>query len=448
MITAVSFTVVSLFAFTQQPEPVADAGAEKSATAIEHVTVVPAHRDGVLHNQTVLLEDGRILAVAPSSLLQVPERFESVDGLGKFLVPGYVDSHAHFPGTAADDIPVPLYLQMMVENGVTRLRCMRLTPQLPLWAAKVDAGEVVGPKLHYPVALFSNREDLAEDNLRRRLQEAAERSSADGSADGGMDGGVDGLKGRSGQPRPYAKMLGGFAPETYQRLMKIAGEYGIQVAGHLPFGVELEMAVESGQIGIEHFHGFDRKQKLPLPELRRRLELSRKAGIYHCPTIFWNAVQGGHLSLGQLNQLAGVDWLPKAVTTAWHASMIDATQEHWRKPMEPNRPLMIRILKHMAASGGRVLLSASNGEYVVPGYSLHEEIKVYQEAELTPFQILQAATYTAAQFFAATDQFGSIQPGLHADVVLLNSNPLADASHLNDIAAVWVGGQRMPTISK
>ncbi len=94
----------------------------------------------------------------------------------------------------------------------------------------------------------------------------------------------------------------------------------------------------------------------------------------------------------------------------------------------------------MATSGGNLLISASDGEFVVPGHSFHEEIKIYQETEMTPFQILQAASYNAARFLDATDDWGSIQPGLRADLVLLNSNPLDNAANLKDIAMVFVGG--------
>ncbi len=389
------------------------------ATAITGVTVVHSHREAVVPAQTVWIKDGRILDMRPSADLHSHEGYEVFDGSGKFLVAGYVDSHAHFPGTEADDIPVPLYLQMMAECGVTRLRCMRYVESLPKWRDEIAAGRVVGPMLHYPVALLSKRENLSEDHLKATFKEASEQKGA------------------------FVKMLGGFPPKTYQRLMDLARANGIKVAGHLPFGVELDLAIQCGQIGIEHFHGFDRKQKLPLSELNHRIAQSGKAGIYHCPTIFWNAVQGGHLSTKQLDSLDGVTRMPAQVLEAWRASLADPQQDHWRKPMKPNRPLMIRILKHMAAADGNLLISASAGEFVIHGHSFHEEIKIYQEAEMTPFQILQASTFNAAKFFDATDQWGSVQAGLQADLVLLNSNPLDSAANLKDIAAVWIQGRRV-----
>jgi imidazolonepropionase-like amidohydrolase len=393
---------------------------QSSPTAIEHVDVIPAHRNVVLQDQTVFLENGRIVALAPSAVVEVPDGCQTIDGAGKYLVPGYVDSHAHFPGTDAADIPVELYLQMMVEAGVTRLRCMRLPENLPSWATKIQSGEVFGPTLHYPVALFSSRENLERGHLESILEKASQNASADGV--------------------PFAKMLGGFAPKTYRQLMALCNKHGIKVAGHLPHGVGLEAAAETGQLGVEHLHGFERKKEYSHAEMQRLLKLSNQAGIYHCPTIFWIAVQGGELSEEQLNQLAGVERLPLAVTDEWRLALAATEQINRRPAMKFNRDIMTRILKQMAASGGHLLISASDGEFVVPGHSLHEEVKIYQEADVTPFQILQAATYNAARFFESTDQWGSIQPGLRADLVLLNSNPLDNPANLKDIAMVFVGG--------
>jgi len=294
--------------------------AQSNPTAIEHVDVIPAHRDVVLRDQTVFLEHGRILGLAPSAVTAVPDHFQSIDASGKYLVPGYVDSHAHFPGTSVEDIPIDLYLQMMVESGVTRLRCMRLNDALPLWAKKVQSGETLGPTLHYPVALFSSRENLERQHLEPVLRLAASKASPSGS--------------------PFVKMLGGFSPKTYRQLVELSRKLGIKVAGHLPHGVDLEMAAKAGQIGNEHYHRFERQQKLSMAELQRRLKISRQAGIFHCPTIFWNAVQGGHFHTDQLNALAGVDRLPQSVIQVWNDSMADAEQEHRRKSMEPNRSMM------------------------------------------------------------------------------------------------------------
>ncbi|UKZ79883.1 hypothetical protein TrVFT333_007646 [Trichoderma virens FT-333] len=81
-----------------------------------------------------------------------------------------------------------------------------------------------------------------------------------------------------------------------------------------------------------------------------------------------------------------------------------------------------------------------NANISVPfGLTLHFELENLVEAGLTTVEALRAATDLAAQHHKLTDR-GRIAPGMRADLILLNSNPLANISNTRDIAKVWVGG--------
>lgn len=396
----------------QAPQPSA---AETTRWAITHVNVVPAHREVVLKDQTVLLKDGRIEAIAPAAVLEVPEGYFELAADGKYLVPGYCDSHAHFPGKSGLEIDKELYLTMMLDNGITRLRCMRMEEDLPRWAERVEKGEVLGPVIHYPMAMLWSGNDLQGAKLRSILKKTATSGS-------------------------YMKMLGGFEPNKYRAVLEIANDAGVMVAGHLPRSVDLQTAIDAGQIGIEHFHGFGRDKEIKAKQLEHGLKISEAAGIFHCPTIFWSTVQGMHIPMDQLNQLAGLDRVPQELQQKWKTFLTDPNEQEWRDRVRSYNPNMMRVLRGMANTNANLLLSASDGDFVIPGYSFHEEIKLYKSAGITPFQILQAATYNAARFFKATNEWGSIQPGLRADLVLINGNPLADPANLSRVTTVFVGG--------
>jgi imidazolonepropionase-like amidohydrolase len=66
------------------------------------------------------------------------------------------------------------------------------------------------------------------------------------------------------------------------------------------------------------------------------------------------------------------------------------------------------------------------------------------DAGLTPYQALAMGTINVAQFLGRSDEFGSVQPGRRADLILLEANPLADVSNVRRRAGVMLGGRWLP----
>ena len=103
-------------------------------------------------------------------------------------------------------------------------------------------------------------------------------------------------------------------------------------------------------------------------------------------------------------------------------------------------------LKSLADSGALVLMGTDSPQmFNVPGFALHREVQVMQEAGLTPYQILASGTRNVA-LYAERDlkldgRFGAVIPGKHADLVLLEANPLLDVRNLSRRAGVMVRGR-------
>ena len=79
--------------------------------------------------------------------------------------------------------------------------------------------------------------------------------------------------------------------------------------------------------------------------------------------------------------------------------------------------------------------------YTYPGFSLHDELKLFVEAGLTPMQALETATTNPALFLGLSKTWGRVERGYTANLVLLNADPLADISNINRIDSVVVSGQ-------
>ena len=78
--------------------------------------------------------------------------------------------------------------------------------------------------------------------------------------------------------------------------------------------------------------------------------------------------------------------------------------------------------------------------YLVPGFSLQDELEILAQAGLTPLQVLQAATVNPARRFNIQD-LGTVEPGKIADLLVLDSNPLLEIRNTRKIFAVIAGGR-------
>jgi imidazolonepropionase-like amidohydrolase len=101
-----------------------------------------------------------------------------------------------------------------------------------------------------------------------------------------------------------------------------------------------------------------------------------------------------------------------------------------------------RVLKALHEAGVSVLLGTDSPQiFSVPGFSIHHEMQVMVESGISPADVLYAGTRAVAEFYEATDEFGAVAPGLHADLVLLNADPVADIGNFADRAGVMLGGR-------
>ena len=78
---------------------------------------------------------------------------------------------------------------------------------------------------------------------------------------------------------------------------------------------------------------------------------------------------------------------------------------------------------------------------LIPGYSVHEEMAIWQEAGIPPADILRSATIVPVQFMGLGDRLGTIAVGKIASMVLVRANPLDDIRNAQQIDGVFLRGQ-------
>jgi imidazolonepropionase-like amidohydrolase len=107
-------------------------------------------------------------------------------------------------------------------------------------------------------------------------------------------------------------------------------------------------------------------------------------------------------------------------------------------------PVAMRNLKRVYDAGIPVAMSTDTGPPLrFQGYFEHLELEQMVKAGLTPMQTLVAATGTAARCVTPSPDFGTLEPGKWADLLVLNANPLADIANTRKLDSVWIAGNRI-----
>ena len=441
--------------------PILPAASQTSRTAlasgviaITDVAVIPMTSDTVLRGSTVVVRDGRIAEVGPSGRIAIPSGARRIDGRGRYLIPGLADMHAHLYSDAqAPDSVAPDELAAMLANGVTTVRLMIGTPEHLALRREIMAGRLGGPQLWVASPQFAGRQ--YENGVVVATPEEARRQ-VNAVADAGYE---------------FIKLTLDITPPVFDAIVEAARARGIPVVGHVDPQVGVARAIAAGQ-QIEHLdnyleavladsapmresvsnYGVFRPQNwesldwIDDAKVARIAGETARAGIWSAPTLH---VFNTAFAKGQSDEelRSRPDW--NLMPTWWRAGYSRARERYWQTPASDARRMRYvevrnALVKAIADSGGRLLASSDTPEWFqVYGWTLHRELAAFVEAGLTPYQALETATRNPAEFLKATRDFGTIERGKRADLVLLSASPLEDIGNTAKIEAVAIGGRWM-----
>jgi imidazolonepropionase-like amidohydrolase len=148
----------------------------------------------------------------------------------------------------------------------------------------------------------------------------------------------------------------------------------------------------------------------------------------------------------------GLERLPPALVRDWTKTFDDYFAQQAKKQPDSLRQEQqsekeyvakkLEILKRLHQKGCKLLVSPdASTVFQVPGLSMIEEMNIYKQAGISEYDILKAATLNAAQYMAEANQWGAIQKGMRANLILLESNPLENIENLRKIKGVMKRGQ-------
>ncbi len=412
--------------------------------AIVGATVIPmTSNDAVLRDHTVLTDGGRIISIGPTSSVRVPSGATRVNGTGKFLIPGLADMHVHLE--YFDD---PAILGLFVANGVTTIRNMDGRTYLLDWKRRIATGGLAGPRIYTAGPLLDGNPPVRPDNTVVADATAA-RSAVDAQVGEGYD---------------FVKVYSALSPEAYAAILDTARARGRKVAGHIPRAVGLDGVLAAGQLFIEHLADFAAaiqadqapgwsRRYLAMPvdpaKMRSVAERLTAAGVWSVPTLI--EPERGVLrdaAITELLQSEELRYIPADGRALWERQTRAAAQrmdeDDW-KLIAAGRAHRMMLVQQFRAARVKLLAGTDTpNAFVVPGFSLHDELALLVEAGLSAGEALASATREAAAALDATD-WGTIEEGKSADLVLIDGNPLQKISYTRAIAGVVRSGQWLDT---
>lgn len=426
---------------------------DPDAFAITNVSVIPMDSERIIEDATVVVKGGRIADVGRDA--RVPDGVRAIDGRGKYLIPGLTDMHAHLLSDdwIADSL-APWELGVMVANGVTATRFMMGTPEQLALREQVKKGEVLGPQLWLASPEFAGRKYGQGFRGYAVATPDEARAAVNDAADKGYD---------------FIKITMFVQPGPYEALVDQARKRNIRVVGHVSPEVGVPRALAAGQ-QIEHLDNYlehvladsapmkgsvsDRGvynkemwTSLDYVDERKIQEMAgrtARAGVWTDPTL---TVFKKAFGLGQAEAefMARPDW--NLIPDDYRDLYQKVSTRYWTNPAtEPRRLRWVevrdRLVKAIVDSGGKVMTGSDAPEFFFTyGFTVHRELESLVAAGLTPWQALQASTTNPAEYLRASKEWGTIEKGKRADLVLLDANPLTDIRNTTKIDAVVVGGR-------
>ena len=428
----------------------ANGAANAQQLTIVHANVVDVATGKVQPDMTVVIAGKRIAKVSPSTRVN-PRVGKVIDATGHYLIPGLWDMHTHvyFDGTAAAG--TDLILPLLLAHGITGIRDMGSELDSVLKArADVAAHRRLGPRLVVSGPMLDGPKSPYKASIAIATAEAGRQAVDQLKARG-----VDFIKVQSLVPR-----------EAYFAIAAEAKKVGLPLDGHVPDAVRATEALTAGQRSFEHLIGLFEasstaedayvagQEKSP-GRLLATYDAAREAAIirqlaahpqvWQCPTLYWERGQWLVDSIAWRQDpdlaYAGHSWVeqrwPKAQTNIAHT--LDTEPLPVRARFVTHELDLVRKL-HAAHVGFLAGTDTPAGVDLIPGASLHLELQRFVAAGFTPLEALQTATLNPAKFFKRQADFGAVQAGRLADLVLLSANPLVDIANTQRIVGVLADG--------
>ncbi len=437
-------------------------------TALQGATLFDGKGNQMAHS-VILIQEGRITAIGGAET-EIPQGAEVIDVSGKYITPGLVDAHVHFGQTGfydgrpdaldlRDTLPYEAvqkelatnpdrYYEAYLRSGVTAVYDVggyEWSLGLPASAEEnlnaphvAAAGPLLTPVPQENLSIINTAEgkqliQLTSPELGR---ERVQKQTALGAT---------GIK---------IWMIALKDSVFMNSLRAVQEEVGLQDNKLIVHATSLDQAKEALRLGAKVLvHSVDDK---PLDD--EFIDLAKKAGVIYCPTLI--VVRGYNNAAKALKNNFSVND-PNNVVDAETKNRINSGHLFFKYYPNPEKyeeniaaeseyingleAMMAANLKRVYEAGIPIALSTDAGNPgTLHGISIYDELEAMQQAGIPPSAIIPMATRNGAMAMDRGDDFGTLEVGKMADLIVLEKDPSMDASNFRSLTHVMRGGLLRP----
>lgn len=416
------------------------AASKQNHFVLRHVNIVDVAERRVRRNQCIAVRNGQIVDIqadeGSQACLSEQDKWSQsipvIDGKNGFVTPGLIDMHVHIFEPAA-------YL-MTLSHGVTHVRIMNGVPKQLIWRDQVASGEMIGSSSTVSSPIISGYQGQI---LHHGVETASEAKQA--------------VLQYHQQGYDLIKAYGSLNESALTGLIEQAAMLNMPVAKHGPHGSgDMPLEALRGLQSFEHVEDIYQgllNYKQDHKRLKEVILALKQTAVPLTPTlnIFNQLTQ---LSLHKQDYLAQSQPHYTSDIVAFEANHNQVERwlnasEAMAKYNQASLKFFIHITKKLHQQGLPLLVGSDSGALLSPhGLATHSEMMLLQQAGLSVYDVLAAATINPAKALQLDEKLGEVKIGFQADFVFTRHNPTTDLSLLSQPTAVsklgrWYTGEQL-----
>lgn len=384
-----------------------------------HCFLIDGISDEPLHDAYVEVRNGRIISSGPMAKAPKDKGLYEIDCQGRTVMPGLIDCHVHlvYAGSKNMEEAIRYSVETAVIHGVMHARALLNSGYTAVREVgtigntsvalrdAIQARKIYGPKIVASgrgIGTTGSGNDLLPPHWESTggrlvvdgvdaIRKAVRRQTREG---------VDNIKfiasGVEVHPTAYTWMTT-ISEEELRAGVEEAHRWGRSVAVHAQSFDAVKFALRCGADTIEHGTRLDEES----------IELFKKSKSFLVPTLCTL------YSVLQLGEKLGLS-------------------QKQRDEMKLNEPLWTRSIKEAYNAGVQIAAGGDLGNRYPHGDNARE-LEFMVELGMPPIDVLKSATHVAARALRRADRYGSVQPGLDADLIVVDGNPLQKISVLQEL---------------